>query len=88
MPVKMLGEDCTIVLKQIPGQKATFMFCMNKQLNKACPKEGQKNKKAHDLGPSCFTVMSESDFLNEVVMPNIFGTPAKARVEEESDDCK
>jgi hypothetical protein len=88
MPIKMLDENCKIMTKDmiVDGKTVTFMFCQTKQSGKPCPKD-TKGKKPYDLSAACFTVMSESDFLNDIVMPMMFkDNKNKAEASEVSGD--
>jgi hypothetical protein len=70
--MKMVSENCWIMLKRLPGpdgKYTTFMFCQSKQNGLPCPRDCKGGKRPYELGPSCFEVMSDGDFLNTVVLP-------------------
>ena len=73
MPMRLLNEECQImnVEREINGKNVIFMFCKTKQAGLPCPRDAKGGKKPSELSASCFEVMSETDFLRDIIMPDL-----------------
>lgn len=74
MPMRMIDKNCWVLLKRFTdkdGVQKTYLFCRSKQEGLPCPRDVKAGKKPNEICAACFENMTNEDFLNDVVLPDI-----------------
>jgi hypothetical protein len=81
MPMRMQNNECKVMgikKEDENGEMVLFCFCQHIREGKPCVRDAKGGKKASTLSPACFEVMSDTDFLNKIILREM---PMKEKTE-------